>query len=211
MALLAEDLTLIRQLLDSLPIFDVAKKFDCTVSDIRNALGIRRNSKAEKIRELIAKGKSRSECAKIVGCHPKHVIYAIGAANAPPVISVGMTFSHLTVIDNAEPTKTRIKRYLCLCDCGSRHIARHDCLMSGKTKSCGCKKGKLRCAALDFVNREKRNFNLVRGRPVKVNFADVRQCYKLIKEEGLTVSDAVKSVGIKVSTYYRHLKKAIED
>jgi len=36
--------------------------------------------------------------------------------------------------------KHRTKVWLCLCDCGTLHIARHDDIRSGCTTSCGCRK-----------------------------------------------------------------------
>jgi hypothetical protein len=31
--------------------------------------------------------------------------------------------------------------WLCRCDCGNEHVVRHDALLKGNTKSCGCLRG----------------------------------------------------------------------
>jgi len=53
-------------------------------------------------------------------------------------MKVGEVYSKLTVIEYAGSTKSRIKTWLCSCDCGGSRIVRHDHLRSGKVVSCGC-------------------------------------------------------------------------
>lgn len=55
---------------------------------------------------------------------------------------IGKRFGRLVVIDRANdfvsPSgRTRIK-YKCVCDCGNQKEILRDCLISGRTKSCGC-------------------------------------------------------------------------
>ena len=59
---------------------------------------------------------------------------------------VGKQFGELTVLDNFveyrdKNNKKRVK-YKCSCSCGNEIFVRHDSLLSGLTKSCGCTKGK---------------------------------------------------------------------
>jgi len=211
--LTAEDASLIEQLIDSLSLKQIADKFDCTVKDIKQVLKLKsgRVSKTDKIRKLYAEGRSRAECAAIVGCNNAMVCYALGAKNAPPAISAGMRFAKLVVVGNAEPTKSRIKRYECLCDCGKAHIARHDLLMSGKSKSCGCFKGEFRVMALNLVSRKDKVFNNAKGRPLKTSAESVKECYRLISEAGLSVTEALTKTGLNISAYYRHRNNVLKE
>lgn len=140
MAIAAEDVLLIEQLVGCLSLNKIADKFDCAVSDIKQALKLKsgRVSKADRIRKLHTDGYSRAECALIVGCNRALVCYALGPENTQPVISAGMQFGKLTVKGDADATASRIKRYQCACECGKSRVVRHDHLRSGKVKSCGC-------------------------------------------------------------------------
>jgi hypothetical protein len=212
-ALTNEDVSLIEQLIGCISMKQIADKFECTVSEIKQTMKLKSGkvSKADKVRKLHAEGRSRGDCAAIVGCSKNLVCYALGAKDAPPVISAGMRFSKLTVTGNAEPTKSRIKRYQCLCDCGKRHVARHDLLMSGKVRSCGCFKGEFRVMALNLVSRSKRVFSGARGRPLKADYAAIRECHRLISADGLSVAMAAKKAGINISAYYRHRDYALQN
>lgn len=53
----------------------------------------------------------------------------------------GQRFGMLTVIEKAE-SKNQMAYWLCKCDCGKTTTVRTAYLKSGKTKSCGCLKGK---------------------------------------------------------------------
>ena len=57
----------------------------------------------------------------------------------------GKRFGKLTVISAEEPYMQpcgrRVGMWLCQCDCGQQTIVRTACLLSGKTKSCGCLRG----------------------------------------------------------------------
>ena len=55
---------------------------------------------------------------------------------------VGGTYGFLTVVKEVEPIPTknnrRIRRWLCLCECGTETVVRHGNLRSGSIRSCGC-------------------------------------------------------------------------
>lgn len=57
-------------------------------------------------------------------------------------VNKGDKFGRLTIIKEVEgisyPPNTRIRRFLCVCDCGNEKIVRYDYLKNGKCKSCGC-------------------------------------------------------------------------
>lgn len=58
-------------------------------------------------------------------------------------ITAGTRFTRLVVIEQSSPliirsTGCRIKRCLCMCDCGETAIVRDVCLRNGTTQSCGC-------------------------------------------------------------------------
>ncbi|WP_308718971.1 hypothetical protein [Komagataeibacter xylinus] len=51
----------------------------------------------------------------------------------------GKKFGSLTVIDLAEPSKHRVQRWLCKCDCGADHISPAGNLIKGTSLRCrGC-------------------------------------------------------------------------
>lgn len=210
MAITNEDVLLIEQLTDCLSIKQIADKFDCKVSDIKQALKLKsgRVSKADRIRKLHADGYSRTECALIVGCNRALVCYALGPENSQPFISAGMQFGKLTVTGNAGATESRIKRYQCACECGKVHIARHDLLMAGKTRSCGCFKGRFRTAALYLVNHNKTFTPKPKGRPVKADLSSFAECRRLISQDGLTVMAAIKKTGLTVYSYYKQKNRS---
>ena len=61
----------------------------------------------------------------------------------------GQTFGELTVIERAE-TKGRTK-WTCRCSCGTvKDINEYD-LISGKSKSCGCKRRRKPIRAVSFL------------------------------------------------------------
>lgn len=54
---------------------------------------------------------------------------------------IGQKFGRLMVIDSnglLSNGKTFLTAWLCICDCGNTTTVRSHCLLSGKTKSCGC-------------------------------------------------------------------------
>ena len=52
---------------------------------------------------------------------------------------IGKKYNMLTVLSIAEYKNSHY--YLnCICDCGTKKVVRHDALLSGGTKSCGCSK-----------------------------------------------------------------------
>jgi hypothetical protein len=206
-----EDLVLITELLETLSVRVIAKKFECTVEEIRERLQLTPAfvSKASRIRKLYAEGKSRPECARIVGCGASLVLYALGSQNLEPVISVGKVYSKLTVIGIATPTKTRIKRYLCQCACGKTHIARHDLLVAAKTRSCGCAKGELKKLSIDIVNHNRHPKYSVKKSRVETDYNKVRECHRLYTMEKLTIHECLKRTGLTLSAYYRHRGAAV--
>lgn len=210
-----EDLVLIRQLLEHLPHRVIARKFDCTTKELRAALDpdIPVESKTDRIRRLYSEGKTRPECAKIVGCRPNLVRYALGNQNLEPVISAGKVYSNLTVIEPTTPTKTRIKRYVCLCKCGKTHIARHDLLVAGKTRSCGCAKSELKKLTIDNVNRKKTPALRckVKGSRTTTDYNLVRECHRLYTVEKLTIRKALERTGLALSAYYCHRDAALKE
>lgn len=66
----------------------------------------------------------------------------------------GQKFGELTVLQRAEDKiyKNGKKRscWLCQCDCGNKKEVLGECLKLGKTKSCGCKKKKLKDNFFEF-------------------------------------------------------------
>lgn len=60
---------------------------------------------------------------------------------------IGKKFSRLTVIREIEshvcPCGTKVKQYLCKCDCGKEIKVQGRDLRNGNTKSCGCKKSEI--------------------------------------------------------------------
>lgn len=206
-----EDLVLISELLNDLTVRVVAKKFDCTVEEIRERLNLTPVfvSKSSRIRELYAQGKTRPECAKIVGCGEGLVRYALGNQNLEPVLNIGKVYSKLTVIGTAPPTKTRIKRYLCQCECGKTHVARHDLLVAGKTRSCGCAKAELKKLTIDIVNHNRHQKYSLKKSKVATNYDAVRECYRLYTAESLTITECLRRTGLSLSAYYRHKDAAL--
>jgi hypothetical protein len=53
---------------------------------------------------------------------------------------LGLRFSRLTVISEAEPNKYGFNNWLCRCDCGKMIEVLGNSLQRGMTKSCGCLK-----------------------------------------------------------------------
>lgn len=57
-------------------------------------------------------------------------------------IQIGERFGRLVVIGEAEPGRNpaghRIRRLLCLCDCGQKRVIKPGTLRYGASKSCGC-------------------------------------------------------------------------
>lgn len=51
---------------------------------------------------------------------------------------IGCRFGRLVVIAEAERSKSRRRRWECVCDCGGQTVTDTTKLTSGNTKSCGC-------------------------------------------------------------------------
>jgi hypothetical protein len=56
------------------------------------------------------------------------------------VMTPGERYGKLTVMESAGSTTSRIKLWLCSCECGGTKVVRHDHLRNGHTISCGCAK-----------------------------------------------------------------------
>lgn len=56
-------------------------------------------------------------------------------------LSTGVQVHHLTLLERTTNSKGRAA-WLCRCACGREAIVRTDALQSGKTKSCGCSRGR---------------------------------------------------------------------
>ena len=55
------------------------------------------------------------------------------------VVKVGEKFGHYLVLEAVKtPGSRRIKKYLCICDCGTKNFVARTSLVSGDSKSCGC-------------------------------------------------------------------------
>jgi hypothetical protein len=51
---------------------------------------------------------------------------------------VGKSFGKLKVVSEAPPTKSKVKRWYCLCSCGNKTVCTEYNLVHGITQSCGC-------------------------------------------------------------------------
>lgn len=51
---------------------------------------------------------------------------------------IGQKFGRLTVIGLSEKKSGRKSYWVCECECGSKKLARSDCLKRGQVQSCGC-------------------------------------------------------------------------
>lgn len=58
----------------------------------------------------------------------------------------GQVHGKLTVIKREENDRHGKTMWLCRCVCGNKEIIRGRSLISGNTKSCGCRKGKAHAA-----------------------------------------------------------------
>ena len=58
------------------------------------------------------------------------------------MIAIGDRFGRLVVISESgchiKPSGQKLKKWLCLCDCGNKHVVIGNKLKGGLTKSCGC-------------------------------------------------------------------------
>jgi hypothetical protein len=51
-------------------------------------------------------------------------------------------FGSLVVVERTDSNRRGYARWLCICDCGNRTVALGDNLRHGRTRSCGCGRGK---------------------------------------------------------------------
>lgn len=64
----------------------------------------------------------------------------MGRGNVPSKDIAGQTFAQLRALYPAGQNKHRKTMWRCLCDCGQETTALAGSLLSGNTKSCGCRK-----------------------------------------------------------------------
>ena len=61
------------------------------------------------------------------------------AKTGRPIIEmIGRTFGRLTVLEDAGPTNSNERRYLCICECGGKRRVRGARLRHGEATDCGC-------------------------------------------------------------------------
>jgi hypothetical protein len=51
---------------------------------------------------------------------------------------IGKRFARLVVTKRAKDYRPGLRRWLCVCDCGTEKVVTQASLISGNTKSCGC-------------------------------------------------------------------------
>ena len=79
----------------------------------------------------LTKGNTRS-----CGCLRDEAIARVGAATADDL--TGRTFGRLTAIKRDGQSRHGQLYWLCQCACGNQKRALRTCLVTGRTKSCGC-------------------------------------------------------------------------
>lgn len=94
-------------------------------------------------RGSVAYWECRCDCGEVCVKRYKHLAYGTSTscgcqAKCPPSELVGFRFGRLVVLERAENTRQKTRRWRCQCDCGSICIARTANLRNGHTRSCGC-------------------------------------------------------------------------
>ena len=90
-------------------------------------------------------------------------------------VNKGDRFGRWTVIEEVEGIRyspnTRIRRFLCVCDCGTERVVRYDYLKNGKSKSCGC--------LLSEINKSRRTYEegIVNSRLYHIWWSMKQRCY----------------------------------
>lgn len=109
----------------------------------------------------------------------------------------GMRFNRLTVIRQAEKSKSGETRWVCRCDCGNETIVQSNNLKSGLVKSCGCLKREYLVEAHTTHGGSKQNGKRTKLYSVWVGMR--RRCYDKndgnyyrYGGRGITVCDAWK-------------------
>lgn len=136
----------------------------------------------------------------------KHFVSTFGSSMASPNLSVdthfmgdamqyntdilGNRFGRWTVVHQLPADKCNKKHFYCRCECGIERSVRHQSLINGRSKSCGCLVGDVQ-----RVNRQKRPYEWLynalvystnhRKKPVEMNltyeefvsFTQILQCY----------------------------------
>lgn len=100
-------------------------------------------AKAAEARKLTSSGVTVREACEIAGLSQSSYLRYKNITLPKPesensAIKIGDKYGRLIVKKRAGSTNTRIKLWLCSCDCGNSKMVRHDHLRSGHTVSCGC-------------------------------------------------------------------------
>ena len=76
----------------------------------------------------------KGECGRCRSCHSRKI--------NPAIDLVGRRFGKLVVLRRGETNESRRIKWVCRCDCGNETSVFGDNLRYGRTKSCGCMRGK---------------------------------------------------------------------
>src|SRR3990172_5527061 len=69
----------------------------------------------------------------------------------------GKKFGRLFVLHEGERRSKYLRRWVCVCDCGNKTSVITNCLLSGRTQSCGCFRRERICASLKTHGMSKTN------------------------------------------------------
>lgn len=99
----------------------------------------------------------------------------------------GQRFGSLAVVSRAESDSRRERRWVCICDCGTTSVVPSSSLRLGRTKSCGCGKGKtIHGYARDSIpSREYRTWQSMKQRCLNQRCRE----YKYYGGRGITICD----------------------
>lgn len=108
------------------------------------------------------------------------------------VMKIGERYGKLTVTESAGTTASRIKLWLCTCDCGGSKVVRHDHLRNGHTISCGCARRIQKLATdREIGYREQLHLELM----------------EMIRS-GMSASEWSRRSGLSTRTYYNYRLRA---
>jgi hypothetical protein len=100
-------------------------------------------------------------------------------------MKLGERYGKLVVTEPAGSTPSRIKLWLCQCDCGNAKVVRTDHLRTGHTVSCGCAR---HCNAeanmtLIEITAQQIAWERAREKPNKQDLVDAEALVKRIQEK----------------------------
>ena len=108
-------------------------------------------------------------------------------ANAKDI--TGHVFGRLTAIAPVERTKESKIKWLCVCDCGTEHVAAVKMLSKGVTRSCGCRGNGRHGMSYSpeyqaysdmkkrVLNKSHKNYKDYGGRGIKINYKSFEEFY----------------------------------